>query len=190
MLERSPARPRSAPQGGSGQGVAARLPMVCRSMRSARQLRVTNDSVRAWRRRFEREGVDGVGGSRRAGVGLVAARRDGRRRGGQRHAARDPSRRRVDALVDPARWPSDIGSARTPSLASGATQSAAVEGRHLQAVERPALRGEAGRRRRALSEPAGAGGRVQLRREDPGPGARSHPAVPPDEARAGRDHDP
>ena len=49
----------------------------------------------------------------------------------------------------------------------------------------PQLRGEARRRRRALHVPARARRRLQLRREDPGPSARPHPAEPADDDRAG-----
>ena len=48
----------------------------------------------------------------------------------------------------------------------------------VQDLERPAVRGESDRRRRALHEPAGPGLGIVRRREEPDPGARSHAAGP------------
>src|SRR5664280_1090803 len=59
-------------------------------------------------------------------------------------------------------------------VGKGAT---AASDRDVQAVKRPAVRGEARRCRRLVLEPAGEGRRAVYRREEPDPGARSHAAV-------------
>ena len=87
----------------------------------------------------------------------------------------------------PARWPKRRGmsqSAVSPHLAGVRVE--APSGRHLQALARPAVRGEGARRRRPLRQPARWRPRALRRREDPGPGARSHLARAPDAARAPR----
>ena len=68
--------------------------------------------------------------------------------------------------------------------------SAAASGRDVQAVQRPAVRGEARRCRRPVSEPARERDRALHGREEPDPGAGPHPAVAADQARQGRDDDP
>ena len=127
-------------------------------------------------RRFEVGRVEAVG-SIAPGRGRKPGDRrgDGRRDRAMTRCIRCPmTGRRLDRR---GRWRAlrDRQGHRRSDLAG--TESAAVAGRHVQAVERPGLRGEARRCRRAVPEPAGTGGGVQLRREDPVPGAGSHPAV-------------
>ena len=63
-------------------------------------------------------------------------------------------------------------------------------GQGLQGIARSQVRREARRHRRSVPVPARARAGAVLRREEPGAGARSHPAGPAAEAGPGRHHDP
>ena len=69
------------------------------------------------------------------------------------------------------------------------TWFAAAPDAPVQAVQRPAVRRQAARHRRALRGSAGACRRSVDRRKEPDPGARSHPARPADEEGSLRHHD-
>ena len=66
----------------------------------------------------------------------------------------------------------------------------AAPGQALQGLARSQVRREARRHRRSVPVPARARAGAVLRREEPGAGARSHPAGPAAEAGPGRHHDP
>ena len=66
----------------------------------------------------------------------------------------------------------------------------APQERDLQALDRPLLRREGPRRRRAVHEPAGERHRPVGRREEPGAGVGPHPTAAADDPRAGRARDP
>src|SRR5215217_7842638 len=132
------------------------------SVRStARAIGSHPDTVTRWRDRFVAEGVDGIG--------MIAPGR-----------GRKPEipPQVVEAIVhDTLHTVPDDGSVCWTTRAMAArhgvgkdtvadlagTEVAAVAGRHVQAVERSALRGQAGRCRRALCGSAGTGGGVLLR---------------------------
>ena len=85
------------------------------------------------------------------------------------------------------------GAGRQPGDGAADLVGARVEappGGDVQALERQAVRGEARRCRRPVSEPAGERDRAVHGRKEPDPGARSHPAVAADEAGQGRHDDP
>ena len=69
------------------------------------------------------------------------------------------------------------------------TWLAAASDAPVQAVQRPAVRRQAARHRRALCRSAGACRRSLDRRKEPDPGARSHSARPADEEGSLRHHD-
>ena len=168
----------AAPHGRSGQGAAAGGRRV-RQLRDGTARGVTsNDRCAPGVDGSRTEGVDGVGRIRRQGRGRTSWLPEG--------TVAEVVRVTMHELPDDGstHWthahhrPSASASARTPWPASGGiTTSSPGRSRRFKVSNDPALRGEARRRRRALPEPARAGGRLQLRREDPGPGARPHPAV-------------
>ena len=84
-----------------------------------------------------------------------------------------------------ARRAGPVADGRRPHLARLRPQAAPP--RDVQAVDRPVLRREGPRRRRAVRGPAGAGHRAVRRREEPGPGPGPHPADPAAAAGAGRE---
>ena len=99
-------------------------------------------------------------------------------------------RRRVPPTGVAARWPRRPASAARPSSASGTHTACSRTASRLQVVERPGVRREADRRRRAVPEPAGQGGGAVRGREEPDSGPRPHTAGPADEAGPARHHDP
>ena len=152
----------------------------------ARRSEVDADTVRRWRRRFDERGVAGVGVIAEGPRAQVVAARGHGGRGGAGDA------RQCTPPDGSTHW-----TTRTLAehLGIGKDTVARIWRDHdlkpwkvddLQDLQRSALRGEARRRGRALHGPARAGGGVQLRREDPVPGARSHPAIAAHEARVGR----
>ena len=156
----------------------------------ARRCGVDADAVRRWRRRFAETGVDGVG---------VIAKGRGRTSWLPEGTVAEVVRVTLEEAPDDTstHWTTRSMAER---LGIGKDTVAriwrdrhlqAVEGRDLQAVQRSPFRGEAGRRGRAVPEPARAGRGVLLRREDPVPGAGPDPAVSlPMQAGPGRDDDP
>ena len=151
----------------------------------ARRCEVDADAVRRWRARFASRG-SGWGRSHRERPWPQAVAAPGHGRGGASSDAYRTTGRRLDALVDP-----DAGGAGRDRQGRGGqdlgrSQPQAVAGRHVQGQQRPAVRGETRRCRRALPQPAGTCGGVLLRREDPVPGPGPHPTVAADEARSRR----
>ena len=155
----------------------------------ARRCDTTDTSVRAWRRRFEAEGI--------AGVGRIAKGR-GRRSWLPAGTVAEVVRVTQNELPDDGstHWTTRRLAER---FGIGKDSVARIWRDHelkpwkvrpVQGLQRSPLRGEARRRGGAVSEPASAGGGVRFRREDPVPGAGSHPAQLADEAGPGRDHDP
>ena len=148
-----------------------------------------DDTVRAWRRRFDGEGVDGVGSDRPgSGPQVVAAGGHGGR-GGAGHREETPD----DTSTH---W-------TTRSLAErfgiGKDTVARIWRDHdlkpwrvdtFKLSNDPRFEEKLVDVVGLVPEPAGAGGGVLLRREDPVPGAGPHPAQPADEAGPGRHDDP
>ena len=155
----------------------------------ARRSAADSDTVRAWRRRFEERGV--------GGVGLIAK---GRGRRPWLPEGTVPEVVRVTQQELPpdgaTHWSTrsmakrfGVGKDTVARILAG-QRAKALEGRALQDIQRPSLRREARRRRGPLPGPTQASGAVQFRREDPGPGARPHPALPAHAAGPGGHHDP
>ena len=140
-----------------------------------------------WQERYVEEGVDGLLRDKTRPPGKkplsAAVKRKVLSQDGERDAAeRDALERAVDGDGDgdqPHERAAHLGRSR-PQAASGAP---------VQDLERPAVRGEGHRCRRALHEPAGPGAGAVRRREEPDPGARPHAAGPALEEGPGRNDD-
>ena len=155
----------------------------------ARRSGVDSDSVRAWRRRFEEKGV--------AGVGVIAKGR------GRRSWLPDGTVAEIVRVTQQELPPDGATHWSTCALAErlgvGKDTVARTWRNHelkpwkvdrFKNLYRPPLRRQAGRRRWALPGPAQAGGRFQLRRENPGPGPRPYPTLPAATPGPGGHHDP
>ena len=100
-------------------------------------------------------------------------------------------RRRARPRTGPrAPWPRRSASRPLGAADLARARAAAAPGQGLQALQRPALRREAARHRRAVRRPAGACHRALGRREVADPGARPDPARAADEEGPAGDHDP
>ena len=152
------------------------------------ELGVSASSVTSWRNRFEEEGLKKFG-KVKSGRGrkpsippekvaeIVHATLHEKPVGETHWSCRSMAK---GSRCQPGDGAADVVGAR-PEAASG---------QDVQALERPAIRGEARRRRRPLSEPAGQRHGAVHGRKEPDPGARPHPAEPADEEGPRRDNDP
>src|SRR5215469_2309127 len=149
---------------------------------------VSPTTVASWRARFQAEGWTKLGQMRRG-------------------RGRKPSipAEKVDAIVHDTLHTKPEGethwTSRTMAKRHGVSHDTAqriwvapgpeaAPGEDLQALQRQALRGEAGRCGRCLPEPAQAGGRSLCGREEPDSGPGPDPARPSSQAGSGGDHDP
>jgi len=86
---------------------------------TARQVGVSSNSVRSWRRRFESEGLAGVGKIAKGGDGGPGWQPTSRMPSSTTRCTSVPTKVRRSGA--PGRWPSVTGSARTPWPGSGAS---------------------------------------------------------------------
>jgi transposase len=132
--------------------------------------------------------------------GLAGLKRDATRRGRKPPLAASVIERVVDITLHDKPPAATHWSAGTLARAAGISHTSVQRIWHahglkphlvktFQAVERQTFHREGSRRQRALSRPAGQGRDVLGRREEPNPGARSHPARLANEERSSRDHD-
>ena len=144
---------------------------------------VSAPTVGKWRARFVELRLEGWATTRRGGHPRSPPISRGRRGG---HLGVHAGER--DALVTgedgPAQRPVQIQ--HRAHLAGVRAQAA--PGRHVQAQQRPAVRREGLRRRRAVHEPAGGCGGAVRGREEPGSGAGPSRGVPDDARDAGETH--
>ena len=154
----------------------------------ARRCQTTNDSVRSWRRRFATHGIEGIGRiapgrGRKSWLppgtveAIVKATLNERPEDGSTHWTTRLLAERLGVGKDTVArvW-------RDHNLKPWKTETFKISNDpHFEEklVDVVGL----------YLEPAGAGRRVQLRREDPGAGSRPHTAEPSDEAWTGRDDD-
>src|ERR1022692_3256352 len=156
---------------------------------TAQRVSVNPNSVRMWRRRFEEEGLDGVG-KMAPGRGRKPSLPEGT-------VAQLVSLTMNELSDDGATVEHAInGRASGNQPRHGGAhlegpRSQALEDPHLQGFERSELRREARRRHGPLHEPAAASGGLQFRREDPGTGAgpRATVAAPEEGRGATMTHD-
>ena len=181
----------SRPKSTQRLATRARIVLACaeglENKAVAARLRVCSATVGTWRRRFVERRLEGLADEPRPGAPRKITDAD---------VERVVTRTLETKPKDATHW-----STRGMAEAAGLSQSAVGRiwrafglkphrGRDVQALDRPVLRREGPRRRRAVHEPAGAGDRPVRRREEPGPGPGPHPAAAADDAGAGRAADP
>ena len=155
----------------------------------ARRVGWTRDTVRRWRRRFAEQGVAGVGViAQGSGPQVVAAAGHGRGGG----AADTPGAARLTGRRTGrrGRWPPGRGRQGHGGRIWADHDLKPWKVDTFKVSNDPRFEEKLVDVVGLYLNPPAAGGGVQLRREDPVPGAGPHPAVAADEAGPGRDDDP
>ena len=171
----------SRPKSTQRLATRARIVLACAegldNKQVAAKLGVCRPTVGKWRKRFLERRLDGLD--------------DEPRPGAPRKITDDDVEQVVTRTLETKPKAATHWSTRGMAEAAGLSQTAVGRiwrafglkphlTRDVQALERPALRRQGPRRRRAVHEPAGPGHRALRRREEPGPGAGPHPAAAAD----------